>query len=190
MMTTDLQTQVLTRSERTTRRRTGASASRSTARGRRVSTVGSFLPHLICSHGTASSTRVEAAATAHRHHHSSRRGPPWVRRCGGAGDKAGAVVYGDATVRGRGAVPRDVTCLGASLLVRGRDSGQPSAPSRRRPSTCARLAERPLQPHMTAWRRNTHHILEGTFKAAARALRRAVERDPRVSGVPSTKGVL
>jgi len=38
--------------------------------------------------------------------------------------------------------------------------------------------------------RNTHHILEGTFKAAARALRRAVERDPRVEGVPSTKGVL
>ncbi len=38
--------------------------------------------------------------------------------------------------------------------------------------------------------RNTHHILEGTFKAAARALRQAVERDPRVPGVPSTKGVL
>ena len=38
--------------------------------------------------------------------------------------------------------------------------------------------------------RNTHHILEGTFKAAARALRQATERDPRVRGVPSTKGVL
>jgi imidazoleglycerol-phosphate dehydratase len=38
--------------------------------------------------------------------------------------------------------------------------------------------------------RNTHHILEGTFKAAARALRQAAERDPRVRGVPSTKGVL
>jgi imidazoleglycerol-phosphate dehydratase len=38
--------------------------------------------------------------------------------------------------------------------------------------------------------RNTHHILEGTFKAAARALLQAVERDPRVEGVPSTKGVL
>jgi imidazoleglycerol-phosphate dehydratase len=38
--------------------------------------------------------------------------------------------------------------------------------------------------------RNTHHILEGTFKATARALRQSVERDPRVSGVPSTKGVL
>jgi imidazoleglycerol-phosphate dehydratase len=38
--------------------------------------------------------------------------------------------------------------------------------------------------------RNTHHILEGTFKATARALRQAVGLDPRVSGVPSTKGVL
>ncbi len=38
--------------------------------------------------------------------------------------------------------------------------------------------------------RNTHHILEGTFKATARALRQACERDPRVVGVPSTKGVL
>jgi imidazoleglycerol-phosphate dehydratase len=38
--------------------------------------------------------------------------------------------------------------------------------------------------------RNTHHILEGTFKATARALRQAVERDPRITGVLSTKGVL
>ena len=38
--------------------------------------------------------------------------------------------------------------------------------------------------------RNTHHIVEGIFKAAARALRQAVEPDPRMTGVPSTKGVL
>lgn len=38
--------------------------------------------------------------------------------------------------------------------------------------------------------RNTHHILEGTFKASARALRQAVERNLRVTGVPSTKGSL
>ena len=37
---------------------------------------------------------------------------------------------------------------------------------------------------------NSHHILEATFKAAARALRVAVEADPRVEGIPSTKGVL
>ncbi|MDO4403738.1 MAG: imidazoleglycerol-phosphate dehydratase HisB [Atopobiaceae bacterium] len=37
---------------------------------------------------------------------------------------------------------------------------------------------------------NAHHILEATFKAFARALREAVEADPRDSGIPSTKGVL
>ena len=38
--------------------------------------------------------------------------------------------------------------------------------------------------------RNAHHIIEAIFKAGARALREAVEPDPRMSGVPSTKGVL
>ncbi len=38
--------------------------------------------------------------------------------------------------------------------------------------------------------RNSHHILEGTFKATARALRAAVERNSRIIGVPSTKGSL
>ena len=38
--------------------------------------------------------------------------------------------------------------------------------------------------------RNSHHISEAVFKATARALRMAVESDPRVSGVPSTKGTL
>ena len=38
--------------------------------------------------------------------------------------------------------------------------------------------------------RNSHHIAEGIFKATARALRMAVECDPRQSGIPSTKGTL
>ena len=38
---------------------------------------------------------------------------------------------------------------------------------------------------------NTHHIVESCFKGLARALRRAVEVDPRQAGaVPSTKGAL
>jgi imidazoleglycerol-phosphate dehydratase len=37
---------------------------------------------------------------------------------------------------------------------------------------------------------NLHHIIEISFKALARALRDATERDPRVLGVPSTKGTL
>jgi imidazoleglycerol-phosphate dehydratase len=38
--------------------------------------------------------------------------------------------------------------------------------------------------------RNTHHILEGTFKATTRALGQAVSRNPRIAGVLSTKGAL
>lgn len=37
---------------------------------------------------------------------------------------------------------------------------------------------------------NPHHIVEATFKAFARALDAATSPDPRVRGVPSTKGVL
>ncbi len=38
--------------------------------------------------------------------------------------------------------------------------------------------------------RNNHHKSEAIFKATARALRMAVELDPRQTGVPSTKGTL
>jgi imidazoleglycerol-phosphate dehydratase len=38
--------------------------------------------------------------------------------------------------------------------------------------------------------RNSHHVSEAIFKATARALRMAIETDPRMSGVPSTKGTL
>ena len=38
---------------------------------------------------------------------------------------------------------------------------------------------------------NSHHIMEGAFKAAARCLRTAVAIDPEFAGeIPSTKGVL
>ena len=37
---------------------------------------------------------------------------------------------------------------------------------------------------------NAHHVIEGCFKALARALAQAVAPNPRVSGVPSTKGSL
>jgi imidazoleglycerol-phosphate dehydratase len=38
--------------------------------------------------------------------------------------------------------------------------------------------------------RDPHHIAETEFKAFARALRKAVEKDPRAVGIPSTKGTL
>ncbi|GAA1353538.1 imidazoleglycerol-phosphate dehydratase HisB [Falsarthrobacter nasiphocae] len=45
--------------------------------------------------------------------------------------------------------------------------------------------------HMTVLGgRDPHHIVEAQFKALARALRAAIEPDPRVTGIPSTKGAL
>ena len=38
--------------------------------------------------------------------------------------------------------------------------------------------------------RDPHHIAEAEFKAFARAMRFAVARDEKVSGIPSTKGAL
>jgi imidazoleglycerol-phosphate dehydratase len=48
-----------------------------------------------------------------------------------------------------------------------------------------------LTVHLTVLAgRDPHHIAEAEFKAFARALRKAVEPDPRVTGIPSTKGAL
>ncbi len=38
--------------------------------------------------------------------------------------------------------------------------------------------------------RSPHHVVEAAFKGAARALREAVERDPRAKGLPTVKGAL
>ncbi len=38
--------------------------------------------------------------------------------------------------------------------------------------------------------RNAHHISECVFKSTARAIRMAIESDPRSDAIPSTKGVL
>lgn len=38
--------------------------------------------------------------------------------------------------------------------------------------------------------RDPHHITEAEYKAVARALRQATEADPRITGIPSTKGAL
>jgi len=47
-----------------------------------------------------------------------------------------------------------------------------------------------LTLHLRVEGKNSHHMLEALFKAFGRALRDGVELDPRVKGVPSTKGVL
>ncbi len=48
-----------------------------------------------------------------------------------------------------------------------------------------------LTVHVTVERgRDSHHMVEASFKAFARALRQATSLDPNASGIPSTKGLL
>ena len=44
--------------------------------------------------------------------------------------------------------------------------------------------------HVRAEGNEAHHVVEAVFKGFARALRMAVEADPRDAGIPSSKGVL
>ena len=55
----------------------------------------------------------------------------------------------------------------------------------------ALATEAGLDLHLTLhYGSNTHHIIEALFKSFARALDAATSMDPRVKGVPSTKGTL
>jgi len=112
------------------------------------------------------------------------------------GDKAGIRRYGDATV------PMDETLVTAAIDLSGRPFcvWKAELPREMLGAFNAPLAEEfwravssngALALHVVChYGRNTHHIVEGIFKATARALRQAVEIDPRMSGVPSTKGIL
>ena len=53
----------------------------------------------------------------------------------------------------------------------------------------ARSAQANVHVHLLEGH-NLHHIIEISFKALAKALRQATELDPRLTGVPSTKGSL
>ncbi|HLJ54971.1 MAG TPA: imidazoleglycerol-phosphate dehydratase HisB [Chthonomonadaceae bacterium] len=45
--------------------------------------------------------------------------------------------------------------------------------------------------HIRQWAgSNTHHVVEAAFKAFGRAAAQAVAQDPKVKGIPSTKGIL
>ncbi|HLJ94231.1 MAG TPA: imidazoleglycerol-phosphate dehydratase HisB [Gemmataceae bacterium] len=112
------------------------------------------------------------------------------------GDKSGIRRYGSATV------PMDEALVTAAVDLSGRAYcvWQANVPVELLGTFAAPLAEEfwravsaqgAFNLHIMAhYGRNTHHLLEAIFKATARALRQAVEIDPRMSGVPSTKGVL
>lgn len=112
------------------------------------------------------------------------------------GDKAGIRRYGSATL------PMDETLVTAAVDLSGRPFcvWQAELPPELLGAFSAPLAEEFWRAVSSAAAcnlhvllhhgRNSHHIIEGIFKACARALRQAVELDPRSPGVPSTKGVL
>ncbi len=112
------------------------------------------------------------------------------------GDKAGIRRYGDATL------PMDEALVTAAIDLSGRPFcvWRAEVPREMLGTFNAPLAEEfwravassgAVTLHVVChYGRNTHHIVEGIFKATARALRQAIEIDPRMSGVPSTKGIL
>jgi len=119
------------------------------------------------------------------------------------GDRAGIARFGEATVPLDEALARGVIdisgrggawCTGepdGMATVRIGGEGVPYAGSMTA-HVMASLAENAkLTLHMTVLAgRDPHHIVEAQYKALARALRAAVAPDPRVAGVPSTKGSL
>jgi imidazoleglycerol-phosphate dehydratase len=112
------------------------------------------------------------------------------------GDKVGICRYGWATL------PMDETLVTAAVDLGGRAffvwrAEIPSEMLGAFPSSLAEefwrafSASAQLNLHVVChYGRNTHHLIEGIFKAVARALRQAIGKDPREAGVPSTKGVL
>jgi imidazoleglycerol-phosphate dehydratase len=112
------------------------------------------------------------------------------------GDKAGIRRYGSATL------PMDETLATVAVDLSGRPFcvWNAQVPPEILGTFNAPLAEEfwrafassgALNLHVVChYGRNTHHMLEAIFKASARALRQAVEADPRMPGIPSTKGVL
>src|SRR3954471_172482 len=116
------------------------------------------------------------------------------------GDKAGIARFGDATVPLDEALARAVVDIsGRPYLVHG---GEPAGfefhligghftRSMVRHFFEALTFAAALTVHLELLSgRDPHHIAEAQFKAFARAFRQAKELDPRVSGIPSTKGAL
>lgn len=116
------------------------------------------------------------------------------------GDKRGIARFGDATV------PLDEALVQAVVDVAGRPyvvhTGEPEGQeyvviggnyvgslTRHVLESLAYHAGIALHVRVLAGR-DPHHIVEAQFKAVARALRAAVARDPRVTGIPSAKGSL
>ena len=116
--------------------------------------------------------------------------------CQALGDKAGITRFADSTI------PMDETLVMAAVDISGRGQAYCDlpVPTERVGAFDTELAveffyafarDAKLTLHVCELAgENSHHIIEAAFKAVGRAMRFACEMDPRVKGVPSTKGTL
>ena len=116
--------------------------------------------------------------------------------CQALGDKAGIARFASSTI------PMDETLVMAAVDISGRGQAYCDLPlpTERVGSFDTELAveffyafarDARLTLHVRELAgENSHHIIEAAFKATGRAMRFACEVDPRVKGVPSTKGTL
>ncbi|MCL4440929.1 MAG: imidazoleglycerol-phosphate dehydratase HisB [Firmicutes bacterium] len=167
----------------------------------RIKTGVGFLDHMLClfaKHGALDLT-LEAAGDTHidDHHTVEDIGITLGQAIRQAlGDKRGINRYGHALI------PMDEALVLLALDVSGRGHLEFDLPlpAAKVGSFDTELVEEffralalnggiTLHVRMLSGR-NTHHIIEGTFKALGRALRQAVTNDEKIPGIPSTKGVL
>ncbi|MDQ2761738.1 MAG: imidazoleglycerol-phosphate dehydratase HisB [Actinomycetota bacterium] len=112
------------------------------------------------------------------------------------GDRSGIARYGQATVpmdEARAACAIDISgrglCVFEAALAPGAIGNFDHELTEELFRALASNAK--LTLHLTVQAgSNTHHVIEASFKALARALRRAVALDPTEHGIPSTKGTL
>ncbi|ASR34939.1 imidazoleglycerol-phosphate dehydratase [Prauserella marina] len=170
-----------------------------------VSTGVPFYDHMLNSFGVHGSLDLRIAAEGDVHidaHHTVEDTAivlgQAIRQA--LGDKAGIRRFGDAWI------PMDETLAHAAVDVSGRPYcvhvGEPErfdtfTIGGNYPFVLTRHVFESLSFHAqlalhvrVVHGRDPHHIAEAQYKAVARALRAATEPDPRVGGVPSTKGVL
>jgi imidazoleglycerol-phosphate dehydratase len=115
-----------------------------------------------------------------------------------AGDKSGVRRFGDSLIpMDEALVQAAVDLSGRPYLVHREPEGAPPTIGPQYTTTLTRHVFESFTYHAAVALhvivhsgRDWHHLTEAQYKAVARALRAAVELDPRVSGVPSTKGVL
>jgi imidazoleglycerol-phosphate dehydratase len=163
-----------------------------------ISTSIGFFDHLLESfaHHGLFDLEVEARGDIHVDEHHTVEDVALVLGSAfseGLGDRSGLRRFGDASV------PMDESLATAVVDAGGRPYAVVDLPFRGE-----RVGELPVQLiehaieafartsgatiHVTGKGRNDHHLAEAAFKALARAMREACERDPRRTGIASTKG--